>query len=170
MIPSQTRGLRPTGSKVREAVFNILGNRIDGAHFVDLFAGSGMMGLEALSRGAGFVVFVEKNHRYAQIISETVSKIDFVSQSKIEISSALSFLKKTQSEHVLFDIIFIDPPYHTKDLSLITAFLSDYNPVKEDGIILIEHFHKTKLPPELSKPLRQKVYRYGDTEVSVYKR
>ena len=171
LLPSRIRGgLRPTASKVREAVFNILGNRIYGALFVDLFAGSGVMGLEALSRGASLVVFVENRHPFAYMIKESVSKMNFALQSKIEVSKAIDFLKKTKADHVLFDIIFLDPPYHTEDLDRIIDFLAEYNPVKEDGVILIEHFHKKELPIELSQSLRQKVYRYGDTVISLYKR
>ena len=170
MLPSKTRGLRPTGSKVREAVFNILGNRIEDSLFVDLFAGSGVMGLEALSRGAGTVFFVEKQNRYAEMIKEAVAGMDFSLKANIMVCGAASFLKKAQAENALFDIIFMDPPYHTEDLEKVMAFLADHDMIKHNGMIVIEHFHKKELPQGLLNSLRQKIYRYGDTSVSVYKR
>jgi len=151
-------------------VFNILGNRIQDSFFVDLFAGSGVMGLEALSRGAGTVFFVEKQNRYAQMIKEAVASMDFSLNANIIVCGAISFFKKAQAENTLFDIIFMDPPYHTDDLEKVMAFLTDHDMVRHNGIIVIEHFHKKELPQGLLHSLRQKSYRYGDTSVSVYKR
>jgi 16S rRNA G966 N2-methylase RsmD len=96
--------------------------------------------------------------------------MDFSLKANIMVCGAVSFLKKAQAESMLFDIIFMDPPYHTDDLEKVMAFLAEHDMVTTNGIIVIEHFHKKELPHSLLHSLRQKIYRYGDTSVSVFKR
>jgi len=135
---------RPTSDMVKEAVFSILMPRIENARFLDLFAGSGQMGLEALSRGALSAVFCENYRPALEIVRKNVELCKMEDKSRLVQNDALSFLRSCKKGS--FDIIYIDPPY-SSDLvkkSLEAIFMFDI--LSENGIIICEY--DTALPPE----------------------
>jgi 16S rRNA (guanine966-N2)-methyltransferase len=160
-------GIRPTSSKVREALFEILKSRIKGAKFLDLYCGSGAMGIEALSRGAEKTVFVDNNHSCISILKRNLSKLG-ASQSSYDIynKDCIDAFRRGGTlcrPYNLFDIIFLDPPYY-KDLAKNTLIgLSDYDILTPNALVIAEVFKKEGLPEELGFFRKIRSYKYGDT-------
>jgi 16S rRNA (guanine(966)-N(2))-methyltransferase RsmD len=160
--------LRPTSEKVKEALFNILGEKVKDSVFLDLYAGTGGIGIEALSRGAGKAIFVESNPLMKKTLRENLSSLGFVDRAEVIESDAGVFLKRAIKKGERFDILFIDPPYYTGEMEKIFKILSKGNVLSEDGIVVAEHFKKKGLPEETG-PLRLiKRYVYGDTVLSLF--
>ena len=159
--------IRPTSDKVKESIFNILGDKIIDAIFLDLCAGTGGIGIEALSRGAKETLFVENNQRAVKLIKENLSLCKLENNSKVVCDDAVRFLEDSDKR---FDIIFFDPPYKS---DLFEKFLTVFD-TKEmlagNGILIIEHNSKTTLPEETNSLILLKKYKYGDTTLSLYKK
>ncbi len=156
---------RPTADRVKESLFNILAPYLAGARFLDIFAGNGGIGIEALSRGADFCVFIEKNVQCVKIIKENLSLTGFTDRAYIiarEAPAALSTLN-VQDKH--FDIIFLDPPYHSKQLSLTIEEVLRHCLLKPGGLLVVEHhFLDVSWQGSAWKIVRTK--KYGTTGVS----
>lgn len=157
--------LRPTSAKVRQALFNILSDKVSGSGFLDLYAGSGTVGLEALSRGAVNVVFVERNQARFKAIRNTVDRFGFTDRTEVIKDDALRFLKIEDRE---FDIIFIDPPYGSDDTGKVFELIGVKDMLKDSGVIVWEHSSKKTPPEEMGKLRHIRSYRYGDTALSLY--
>lgn len=158
---------RPTKDRVREAVFNMIAEKVPGARVLDIFAGSGAYGLEALSRGASGAVFVEKDREAIRVISENIAALGVDDRAKVvakEVSEALEILKKEEG----FDLVFSDPPYGQGMAKNILIMIYQYDIVIPSGTVIIEH-HKDESLPEREGPLsiyKQKTY--GDICISVF--
>lgn len=157
---------RPTSQKVRQALFNILAHRAAGSTFLDLFAGVGTVGLEALSRGADRAVFVEKNPRVAEILAANIETLGVAPRSRIWTVDALLFHRRTEEK---FDIIFVDPPYLGPLADLLIRALGRKDLLKGGGIVVVEHYFKTPLPSEEGNLALSRTERYGQTGLSFYK-
>ena len=157
-------GLRPTSDKVREALFNILAFQIAGTSFLDLYAGSGAVGIEAMSRGAQKVVFVEKDRAHITLLKKNLSLFQNHHDVEIFEGTALHFLKINKNQ---FDIIFIDPPY-AEGAEEILQTVGGCDIIPPRGIAIIEHFHKTNLPDTVGGLSLLKRYRYGGTTLTSY--
>ncbi len=157
--------VRPTTDKVKEAVFSAIQFDIEGRRFLDLFAGSGQMGLEALSRGAQSATFVDSSAESIKICKDNVVSTGFSDSSKIVRNDALTFLSLTNE---IFDIAFLDPPYGggllENALTRLTDKMSDY------GIIICEHPPEVVLPEQVGDFGVYKRYRYGKINVTTYKK
>ncbi|MBO5746788.1 MAG: 16S rRNA (guanine(966)-N(2))-methyltransferase RsmD [Clostridia bacterium] len=158
--------VRPTSEKVKEAIFSAIHFDIEGRRILDLFAGSGQLGIEALSRGAERCVFCDLSQRSLDIVKRNVQKTGFMPQSVICRSDYASFLKGTKET---FDIAFIDPPYMegmTVDaLTLCSKVMSDY------GTIVVEHPLEVVLPEEINGFKVYRTYKYGKlVNVTIYKK
>jgi 16S rRNA (guanine966-N2)-methyltransferase len=149
----RTLALRPTPDRVREALFNILGECIEGACMLDLFAGSGAVGLEALSRGACEVLFVEAHEPACRLIDKDVLK-------------ALPALK---TRGKAFDSIFLDPPYQTSLVEDALKQLGDGVLLAPDGQVVAEHFFKRGLQVRYRRLTRVRMTRFGDVALSFYR-
>ena len=158
--------IRPTIDRVREAVFNMIAPEVPGAKVLDLFAGTGAMGLEALSRGAHFCFFVDKSSEAVSLIGENVQLCAAQDRSRIIRGSAASAIRRLGSENELFDLIFMDPPYGKgyieKTLEIVGAIARD------DALVIAEQHIKDKPPlvPAIWRKDRER--KYGDTLISVY--
>ncbi len=157
--------VRPTSEKVKEAVFSSIQFDIEGRRVLDLFAGCGQMGIEALSRGALKSTFVDSSEVSLLAVRKNLSGTPFEDDAVIFKSDYQSFLIKTKDT---FDIAFLDPPYNKgileKALPLITSKMSDY------GIIICEHPTDEKLPESVEDFSVFKNYKFGKTTVTVYKK
>lgn len=162
--------LRPTSSKVRQAIFNILRNEIQDSSFLDLYAGSGAVGVEALSRGARQVVFAEQNRLRAKHIAEVLLKTGADKSATVFQGKTMEFLKKAGGEGMKFDIIFADPPYASEETAEVVAFIEKYGILDGMGALLVEHSSKKMLPESVGRLRSVKNYRYGDTMLSLYRR
>ena len=154
--------IRPTTDNVKEAVFNIIQFDVEGRRVLDLFAGTGQLGIEALSRGAKSCVFIDENREALRIVKENLKTCGF--SAPVLQEDALSYLRRGER----FDLIFLDPPY---DAGLYEPVLNTINLVdnlSDGGIIICEARRETPLP-ELSAPYRKgKEYRYGTVKICVY--
>lgn len=142
----EVEGLRPTSDRVRETLFNWIQMKIAGAHCLDLFAGSGALGLEALSRGAANVVMVEQDRDAAQHIRTHLQTLN-AKHGQLENSDAFQFLKQTQ-DNQRFDIVFLDPPYKLDCISECCQLLDLGNWLNPGALIYIEDSSRNP-PPEL---------------------
>lgn len=162
--------IRPTQDKVREAIFNILGD-ISGKKVLELFAGSGAFGIEAISRGARQVTFVDNNFRCTETIKANLESLGVASSLyAIMKSNALSLFPRLEKSADKFDIVFMDPPYHKgmAKKSLINA--DNYDILSAVGLVIIEHFKKDDLPLDMKSIVFDKERRYGDTLISIYRK
>lgn len=162
--------LRPTSSKVREALFDILKNRIEGATFVDLYAGTGAVGFESLSRGAAKAVFIDPDPVMIENMKRNADHFGFSQKAEIIHGRGGEFLKKAASDHRRYDIYFIDPPYHSDEIDKILPVIGKEDLLKADGIVVVEHFSKKVIPDQVERLVLHKRYRYGDTMLSLYKK
>lgn len=162
--------LRPTSSKVREALFDIIRDKIEGASFVDLYAGTGTVGIEALSRGAGKAIFVEPNELRIRTIKKNADKFGFRERASVVRGRAYEFLEKSSAEKESFDIFFLDPPYHSEEISKVLPLIGEKGLLKEGGIVIVEHFFKKELPEIAGKLKIDRSYRYGDTMLALYRK
>lgn len=161
--------LRPTSAKVREALFNILMKDIQTACFLDLFAGTGAVGFEAISRGAEKVFFVENNRFLVKAIDEHISKMDLTGKAFSYAEPALDFLKKASDSGMKFDIIFADPPYASEERERILSYIDRHDILTDSGCLIVEHASRTALPGDMRSLRIVKRYRYGDTMLSLYR-
>jgi 16S rRNA (guanine966-N2)-methyltransferase len=161
---------RPTGSKVREAIFNILGP--PPPHPVlDLFAGSGSLGIEALSRGAPRATFVERDPRALAALHRNLRDLGFSGQARVIGSPVLSALHRMagETEPSLFGWVFLDPPYASGEADLVLSQLSGGELLAEGAVVIVEH-DRRHLPGEVFSILGMTDRRfYGDTGVSFYR-
>jgi len=169
-ISTDRDDLRPTSSKVREAIFNIVQTEIDHALFLDLYAGTGAVGLEALSRGAEKVFFVENSHIRAKAVVDYIHKLGLDDRASVYQEEAEAFLKRAMRTGLKFDIIFADPPYLSGEIDKVLPYIGECNILKDDGCILIEHSSKIALPENIQNIKLAKNYRYGDTMITLYRK
>jgi len=164
---------RPTSDRLRETLFNVLAPRIKGAQFLDLCAGSGAVGIEALSRGAAHVTFVDRSRKMYALI-ETNLKLLNVRDDEIEVASkeALEFLRRhTKNEAVAFDIMFFDPPY-AMDYEAVLDYVGEQatRMLAEGGVIIVEHHRKKDVKEEVGGLKRYRMLKQGDSCLSFYSR
>ena len=154
--------IRPTTDNVKEALFNILQFDIEGRRVLDLFAGTGQLGIEALSRGASEVVFVDQSRESVRIVKENLKTCGM--SAPVFQTNALDFLGSCGK----FDLIFVDPPY---DAGLYEPVLNTINSVdnlSDGGIIVCEARRETDLPEMAAPYRRKKEYRYGKVKICIY--
>ena len=163
--PLPSMDVRPTTDRVKEAVFSAIQFDIEGRVFLDLFAGSGQMGIEALSRGAKFAYFVDSSPEAIKVCTENVVSTGFKDSSLIVRRDADAFLS-TISEK--FDIAFLDPPY--KAGLLVSSALKVASCMKNSGIIICEHPSDETLPEVLGEFKTYRTYKYGKICISIYKK
>ena len=157
---------RPTLDRVKEAVFSILLPYIVDSSVLDLYAGSGALGIEALSRGADNAVFIDNSEVACNCIKSNLSKSKLDVQSIVLKTSAELFLKSTDRK---FDIIFLDPPYSKNMYSKALKLIRDYNVLSANGIILVEWDYEIGFTKDLSDFVVVKEKKYGRVVVSVLK-
>ena len=156
--------MRPTSDKVKQALFNILGDRVDGAAFLDLFAGAGGIGIEALSRGAGLAVFVDASRESLNIVKQNIDQMDVGDRAKAVLAKAETFLKKSSGS---FDIVFLDPPY-AEEMQPLLDLIAGAGILKPDSIVVAEHFKKQPSPQNAGALSLYREARYGDTVLAFY--
>lgn len=159
---------RPTTDRIKESLFNILNFRIPDSEILDLYSGTGNMGLEAISRGAKSVVFVDLRKVSIDTINENIQSLGFASQSTVYMSEADKALNLFIKNQNYFDIIFCDPPYN-KGLEIPSMDLIQKGKLlKKEGVLIVRHHKKTELPDSLGIIKRYRQNKYGDAFVSFY--
>ncbi len=170
--------IRPTLDRVKESFFNIVGPDLVGVVFLDLFAGTGNMGIEALSRGAEKVVFVENDHRAQSLIYSNLERCHFGPED-IDSAQKNWVLLKYDAVHALhmleergyrFDIVYVDPPFAENLYEPCLAALSASRLLTESSQVVVEHYHKTVLEKKYGTLVRQRERRLGDSCFSFYQK
>lgn len=158
---------RPTADRVKEAVFSIVQFEVQTANVLDLFAGTGQMGIEALSRGANSAVFVDAAKDACQLIRENLSRTKLLQQARIVQSDYLSYLSRCTEK---FDFIFLDPPYAEDFLENALKKISEIDILTDCGIIMCERPAEKSLDIEIPGLQRGKDYRYGNTWITLFRK
>ncbi len=165
LIVNDNSGIRPTSDMIKEALFSVIQFDIPGADVLDLFSGSGQLGIEALSRGAESCVFVDSSRNSISVTRTNTQTAGFTEASKILNLDALSYLKTCTG---VFDIAFLDPPYEKGLIEACMPLLSEH--MSEKGIVICEHEKGLALPGKYGSLRLTKTYRHGRIEFTVYKK
>jgi 16S rRNA (guanine966-N2)-methyltransferase len=159
--------VRPTASKIRQAFFNIISNRIYDSRFVDVCAGSGLMGLEALSRGAASLIAVEEKRQYAQAIEANCQRFGFKERSEVICGDARKVLPLLNSGEA--DVIWADPPYKGKLGEPLLHAVDKNSLLAPDGIFVIEHAVDMPPPETIGSLQMYDRRKYGQTAISFFR-
>ncbi len=160
---------RPTSDRVKESLFNIVSGYIQGSEVLDLFAGSGSLGIEALSRGAAYAVFADKSKESCGIIKENLAFTKFAEKSEVLFMGFTEALVKLASEGKKFDIVFLDPPYNKNFIQETLKNLAKNDIIRDGGILIAEHHIDDELPEYSGKLKISRKQKYGDTVISFYR-
>ena len=158
---------RPTADRVKEALFSIIQYDVPGARVLDLFAGTGQLGIEALSRGATSAVFIDESANACALVKENLTKTRLIDNTKIIRSDYAAYLKGCKEK---FDIIFLDPPYAEVFLENSLKMITEIDILQSNGIIVAERPFGKELLFEYDGFLRSKDYKYGNTVLSLYRK
>lgn len=162
--------LRPTSDRLRETLFDILGDSVKGSMFVDLFAGTGAVGIEAISRGARRVVFVERHAPAVQLIRENLKSLEIASEAEVLPLDVMRGLENLASLRTESDFIFLDPPYARADeYQRVLEFIGVKGMLSVAGTVIAEHTNKLRLPPRAETLERTRVKVQGDSALSFYR-
>ena len=163
------RKTRPTSDRLRESLFNILTPYInEETRFLDLCAGTGAIGIEALSRGAAFATFVDKSRRSCALIEENLDLLD-VPEAETEVINLQAETFIARKPETGWDIIFFDPPYTENYNLVLNEFRGANNGVlREGGVFIIEHHSKNEMPDQLGHLRRWRILKQGETRLSFY--
>jgi 16S rRNA (guanine966-N2)-methyltransferase len=158
--------VRPTAARVREAVFSVLGGRVAGARVLDLYAGAGTLGLEALSRGAAFAAFVDRSKENAALVRANAAALGVSARVWVGCGDALRFLARKGPPGAPYDVAFVDPPYRAGALSAVLPALFGADIIAPAGLAVLEH------PRELAVPAGPgwaagRTYTYGTTAITL---
>ncbi|MDR0314956.1 MAG: 16S rRNA (guanine(966)-N(2))-methyltransferase RsmD [Oscillospiraceae bacterium] len=156
--------VRPTGERVKEALFSIIQFDLEGRSVLDLFAGSGQLGIEALSRGAKSAVFVDQNKKAVEAIKNNLTSTQLEKNSIVKNMDSLSFLMATKD---VFDLAFLDPPFNTDLLAKALPLLSER--MAAGSIAVCEHPKEMSLPDKAGNLKCDKEYIYGRTKLTIYR-
>lgn len=159
---------RPTSDRVKEAIFNIIGNKVTNANVLDLFAGTGSLGIEALSRGAKFAYFVDVRREAIDLVKRNLTETGFLDAAVVITSEADRALRRLSKYADKFDLIFLDPPYGIS-VSYLDAimFMLASDMLNAEGLLILEHSAKTG--PRMIEGIEiDSIRTYGDTGVTFY--
>ena len=160
-------GTRPTMDRVKESIFGSIQGHLEDSVVLDLFAGSGNLGIEAISNGASICYFVDNNKKCIKTIQDNINQFNIEEQSIIIQNDYKYAIEKFVENQVKFDIIFVDPPYQYRLMNEILDIVKEYNILKDDGIIVLEYSFD-KLNEDIDGYRLLKYKKYGDTYVSIY--
>jgi 16S rRNA (guanine(966)-N(2))-methyltransferase RsmD len=165
--------LRPTSDRLRETLFNVLGHRVTGSRFLDIFAGTGAVGIEALSRGAIEVVFIENHAAAAVLIRRNLESLAITDGAQVLPLDALRALEKIARKHKPtdspFDFVFVDPPYTEKDqYDRVLGFLGSAPFLATGSVVIAEHRRTFELPQRIGRLMQTRILRQGDAALSFF--
>lgn len=160
--------VRPTSDRLRETLFNILKPYIAGKSFLDICAGSGAVGIEALSRGASQVAFIERSRRACSAIRANLDAIGAAEDSEIVGLDALSALRQLSEDRRRFDVVFFDPPYASLIYDQVLRWLGRGELISTGGVAVVEHETKHPPRPEYGKLRMFRTVRQGESSLSFY--
>ena len=166
--------LRPTSDRLRGTLFNVIADRVEGSRFLDVFAGTGAVGIEALSRGARDVLFIENHRPAAALIEKNLESLGLRAEARVVALDALHGLERLAGEAAAkpkdYDIVFLDPPYAAaENYRGVLMFLGASSLLSEGSLVIAEHQRKFELPETAGKLERMRVLRQGEAALSFYR-
>ena len=161
-------GTRPTMDRVKESLFATIQNNIKNSVALDLFAGSGNLGIEAISNGANTCYFIDNNKEVIKILNKNVSNLNIKSNSRVFLSDWKKALNDFSNQGIKFDLIFVDPPYDYNVYEKILEKVSSLNLLNKDGLIILEHSNH-KFKDNYNNLALYKEKKYGNKSVNIYK-
>lgn len=161
-------GTRPTMDRVKESLFGMIQDYVKGSVVLDLFAGSGNLGIEAISNGANMCYFIDNNNEVIKILNKNITNLQIKDKSKIILSDWKKFLNESATKNIKFDLIFVDPPYDYNVYEKILEKVSTLNLLNENGLIILEH-HNLKFNDRYNNLILFKQKKYGNKSVNIYK-
>ena len=161
-------GTRPTMDRVKESLFAMIQTNIKDSMVLDLFAGSGHLGIEAISNGAKTCYFIDNNKEVIKVLNQNISNLNIKSNSKVLLSDWKKSLNEFSNQDIKFDLIFVDPPYDYNVYEKILDKVSTLNLLTENGLIILEHSN-LKLKDTYNNLTLYKEKRYGNKSVNIYK-
>ena len=163
--------IRPTSDRLRETLFNVLTPHVAEARVLDLCAGTGAVGIEALSRGASFVTFVDRSRKMCGLVEANLDLCGVPEeQTEVVLSEAAEYVRRLAArDGHPYDIVFFDPPYASDYLPLLEAFGAQSGLLNESGVLVVEHHHKNALKDALGQIRRWRVLKQGDSALSFYR-
>jgi 16S rRNA (guanine966-N2)-methyltransferase len=164
------QALRPTSDRLRETLFNILGPQVAGTTFVDLYAGTGAVGIEALSRGAGYAIFVEQHAPAVALIRRNLESLGIAVGAEILPMGVSRAIEKLEARHVHAQIIFLDPPYAADmEYENVLEALGESSLIAPEARVIVEHLKKRQLPKRVGDLELARVVQQGDAALSFYR-
>jgi 16S rRNA (guanine966-N2)-methyltransferase len=160
--------IRPTTDRVKESLFNMLGARLFDCVFLDLFAGTGGIGIEAYSRGASKIVFIDESTKSIKVLKSNLEMLMLLDKVEVYNTDYINAINKLALDNRKFDIIFIDPPYLKGFAQNALIHINDNNLINENGIIVIEHDIQDKMPESVGNLNLQRQKKYGNTMLSFF--
>lgn len=160
--------VRPTSDRLRETLFNILMTSIEDASFLDLCAGSGAVGIEAISRGAGHVTFVEQSRKTLRNLVENLNHCKIEDGFTLVQRDVVSAVKQFVAEEQAFDLVFFDPPYASEVYGPVMELFGEQPLLTEDGMLIVEHNSKASMPETVGALRRFREVRQGESSLSFY--
>ena len=158
---------RPTTDRVKEGMFNVLQFDIEGRRVLDLFAGTGQLGIECLSRGAVSAVFVDRRADAVKLIRDNLKTTELTEKARVVAGDSMEYLKSLREK---FDIIFLDPPYAAGLLEEAISHITEFDILSPHGIIVAEHPVEKALPAVKAPYRLHRTYRYGKIALTIYRR
>ena len=168
LVVPRGHDVRPTIARLKESYFNIVDSEIENARFLDLCAGSGAMGIEALSRGADYVIFLERNKKAVQSIRSNLLRCGIRQQFDLIHGDLFQELPRLTARKEGFDLIYFDPPYFGDIYERGLQQIADGGLLNENGLLAAHHFHKTEIPSQVEGLSRVRQTRHGDAQLSFY--
>lgn len=167
---SRGEGLRPTSDRVRESLFSVVGESVEDCCVLDLFAGAGSLGIEAVSRGASHVTFVDNSRQVVRILKENIERLNIKDRTTVKKGDALKVLKSLSARRARFSVVFLDPPYSKGLAQKAMKALASGGLLADSGVVAVEHSRKDPLDQEYGDLVLSRVLQFGDTCVSIYGR
>jgi 16S rRNA (guanine966-N2)-methyltransferase len=162
--------MRPTSDRLRETLFNVLGPTVEDSLFIDLFAGTGAVGIEAISRGARLAIFIEAHAGAVKLLKQNLEALNAQTHAEVSESDAVRGLEKLAKRRLVADYIFVDPPYdNASDYVRTLEFLDDSHMLAPRGIVIVEHRTGFEPPEILSRLELTRVLEQGDATLSFYR-
>jgi len=166
LIASDDLSIRPLMDRVKEYIFNVVQDWVPEGNILDVFAGSGSFGIEALSRGASSVTFVDVNPKAIAAIERNMKHLKVDETWRIAKQDALEFLSRNTQR---YDLVFCDPPYDMGSFDTFLETLGTYPLLEDDGMLIIEHYSKNQLPPSFGNYELYRDKKFGKTLISMYR-
>lgn len=161
---------RPTSGRLKKSLFDVLSSRLPGTRVLDLYAGSGSLGLEALSRGAESAVFVERGRPACEAIRKNIRELGVGGRAEILSKDVWSALSKLVHREEHFDLVFADPPYRSGESDRLLRYLGEKDLLHPGGLVVLEHHHKRELRDRYGSLVRLRMLKAGESTLTLYER